>query len=113
MKTILICAFVSISFTLSAQIQNIVNDPTQSSKSTLDCLSFTKPMFVLDNKIIPCDSVRTIEPNDIEEIQVLKGASAEAIYGPNGSRNGTVVIITKNYAALRKREKEAAEIEKP
>lgn len=39
----------------------------------------------------------TINPNDIESINILKDASAAAIYGSRGS-NGVVIITTKNGA---------------
>jgi TonB-dependent SusC/RagA subfamily outer membrane receptor len=44
--------------------------------------------FQLDN------ALNVINPNDIESIDVLKGASAIAIYGARGS-NGIIVIKTK------------------
>lgn len=42
----------------------------------------------------------TINPNDIESIEVLKDASATAIYGSRGS-NGVILITTKSGAAGR------------
>jgi TonB-dependent SusC/RagA subfamily outer membrane receptor len=36
----------------------------------------------------------TINPNDIESIEVLKDASATAIYGARGA-NGVILITTK------------------
>lgn len=42
----------------------------------------------------PQDPLATINPNDIASIQVLKDASAAAIYGSRGS-NGVVIITTK------------------
>jgi TonB-linked SusC/RagA family outer membrane protein len=43
----------------------------------------------------PINILSTINPADIESIQVLKDASAAAIYGSRGS-NGVVLITTKN-----------------
>jgi TonB-dependent SusC/RagA subfamily outer membrane receptor len=40
-------------------------------------------------------SIRDFSPNDIETIQVLKDASAGAIYGSRAA-NGVVIITTKN-----------------
>ena len=57
-----------------------------------------EPLFVIDG--YPVTSVgysnplSTINPNDIESIDVLKDASATAIYGSRGS-NGVVIITTK------------------
>ena len=38
--------------------------------------------------------ISTVNPNDIATIEVLKGASATALYGARGV-NGVVVITTK------------------
>jgi TonB-dependent SusC/RagA subfamily outer membrane receptor len=42
----------------------------------------------------PVNILSTLNPTDIESIQVLKDASAAAIYGSRGS-NGVVIITTK------------------
>lgn len=46
------------------------------------------------------DVLSTINPEDIESINFLKGASAAALYGSQGS-NGAVLIVTKKGAAGR------------
>lgn len=43
----------------------------------------------------PSNPLGTINPNDIESLEVLKDASAAAIYGSRGS-NGVILITTKN-----------------
>jgi TonB-linked SusC/RagA family outer membrane protein len=50
------------------------------------------PLFVIDG-VIGAD-YSTINPNDIETIDVLKDASATAIYGARGS-GGVIIITTK------------------
>ena len=50
------------------------------------------PLYVVDG--VPMNSIQAINPNDIENIDVLKDASATAIYGSRGS-NGVVIINTK------------------
>lgn len=45
----------------------------------------------------PSNALSGINPNDIESIQILKDASATAIYGSRGS-NGVVIITTKQGA---------------
>jgi TonB-linked SusC/RagA family outer membrane protein len=51
------------------------------------------PLYVVDG--VPYDgSLSAINPNDIEEISVLKDASAGALYGARGA-NGVVIITTK------------------
>lgn len=53
----------------------------------------TNPIFVVDGLIIE-GGFESINPNDVASIDVLKDASATAIYGARGS-NGVVVITTK------------------
>jgi TonB-linked SusC/RagA family outer membrane protein len=51
-----------------------------------------EPLYVVDGFI--SDYGNTINPNDIADIQILKDASATAIYGSRGA-NGVVLITTK------------------
>ena len=51
------------------------------------------PLFVVDGYPI-AGGLNTINPNDIASIDILKDASATAIYG-NRAANGVVIIITK------------------
>jgi TonB-linked SusC/RagA family outer membrane protein len=53
----------------------------------------TEPLVVVDN-VIFFGSTNDINPADIESIEVLKDASAVAIYGTRGS-NGVILITTK------------------
>ena len=54
----------------------------------------TAPLYVVDG--VPMGTtIRDFSPNDIETIQVLKDASAGAIYGSRAA-NGVVIITTKN-----------------
>ncbi len=55
-------------------------------------LGSTTPLYVVDGVIVY--SIDSINPNDIEDIQLLKGASAGAMYGSRGS-NGVILIKTK------------------
>lgn len=52
-----------------------------------------EPLYVVDG--VPIDGIRDINPNDIESVQVLKDASAGAIYG-NRAGNGVIIITTKS-----------------
>jgi TonB-linked SusC/RagA family outer membrane protein len=51
-----------------------------------------QPLYVIDGMII--DNPSDFAPSDVESIQVLKDASAAAIYGVRGA-NGVVIITTK------------------
>ena len=61
-----------------------------------------EPLFVIDGFPVSGSGVgnplNTINPNDIESIDVLKDASATAIYGSRGS-NGVIIVTTKHGKA--------------
>lgn len=52
------------------------------------------PLYVLDGFIVENFNPSLIDPSDIESMNVLKDASATAIYGVRGA-NGVVIITTK------------------
>jgi TonB-linked SusC/RagA family outer membrane protein len=59
------------------------------------------PLYVVDGVIIPVSSqtqnsnaIDFLNPNEIESVEVLKDASATAIYGARGA-NGVILITTK------------------
>ncbi len=58
--------------------------------------SGASPIYVIDGLVMDGDfgSFNSINPNDIESIQVLKDASATAIYGSRGA-NGVILVTTK------------------
>ena len=58
--------------------------------------STNEPLYVVDGFIT--DNGKDIAPSDIEDIQILKDASATAIYGSRGA-NGVVMITTKRGKA--------------
>lgn len=53
-----------------------------------------QPMLILDGVPISLGFISSINPNDIQDVTILKSASATAIYGPEGV-NGALVITTK------------------
>ncbi|HUP13839.1 MAG TPA: TonB-dependent receptor plug domain-containing protein, partial [Niastella sp.] len=54
--------------------------------------SNTQPLFIIDG--FQTGNINDINPNDIESVEVLKDASATAIYGWMGA-NGVVIVTTK------------------
>lgn len=59
----------------------------------LGSFNSTAPLYVVDG--VPLGTtIRDFSPNDIETIQVLKDASAAAIYGSRAA-NGVIIITTK------------------
>src|SRR6266403_345370 len=65
--------------------QNAVTRSTQGSN----------PSLTQDNQV---NRIADLNPNDIENIEVLKGAAASAIYGSKAS-NGVIIITTKRGKA--------------
>jgi len=58
-------------------------------------------LIVLDGVPMPGALLSSINPNDISDISILKGAGAAAIYGSEAS-NGVVAITTKRGSATNK-----------
>lgn len=56
------------------------------------------PLYVVDGMIIQNGGIDNLNPQDIESIEVLKDASATAIYGSRGA-NGVVLVTTKKGKA--------------
>lgn len=52
------------------------------------------PLYVVDGMVIQNGGIENLNPQDIESIEVLKDASATAIYGSRGA-NGVVLVTTK------------------
>ncbi|RZK21271.1 MAG: TonB-dependent receptor [Pedobacter sp.] len=58
------------------------------------------PLYVVDGIPLQAGGIEAINPNDIETIDILKDASATAIYGSRGA-NGVVLVTTKKGKAGR------------
>lgn len=56
------------------------------------------PLYVVDGIPLMTGGIEYLNPNDIESIDVLKDASATAIYGSRGA-NGVVIVTTKQGKA--------------
>lgn len=76
----------------SGQVGSGVTMQLRGNRSITSDASSTGPLFIIDG--MPGD-YSTLNPNDIESIEVLKDASSTAIYGAEGA-NGIVIITTKN-----------------
>lgn len=53
-----------------------------------------QPLLVIDGIPTPITYISSINPNDVIDVNILKGASSAAIYGPDGV-NGVILINTK------------------
>ncbi|HUZ59121.1 MAG TPA: TonB-dependent receptor plug domain-containing protein, partial [Hanamia sp.] len=61
-------------------------------------LGFTSPLYVIDGVSTIDPSVfQSLSPSSIENIQILKDASSESIYGSRAS-NGVIIVTTKQGA---------------
>ena len=54
----------------------------------------TSPLYILDGAPVSSDVFTSLNPNDIENVTVLKDASSTSIYGARAA-NGVVYIKTK------------------
>ncbi len=69
--------------------------PTVIIRGTSTLNGNTDPLYVIDGFPSNSDSFRSLNPNDVESMEILKDASAIAQFGNRGS-NGVVVIKTKS-----------------
>jgi len=78
------------------QVYNRGGNPNQKATIRLRGLSTvganTEPLVVIDGVIGA--SLENVDPNDIDNISVLKDGSASAIYGSRGS-SGVIIVTTK------------------
>jgi len=58
----------------------------------------SEPLIIVDGMPVSTEYMNTLNTNDIESLQVLKDASATAIYGARGA-NGVIMITTKKGTA--------------
>ncbi|MBH8569459.1 TonB-dependent receptor plug domain-containing protein [Microvirga sp. STS02] len=53
------------------------------------------PLYIVDGKSIQEEDIKSLNPNDIEKIEILKGNAATAIYGSRGA-NGVILVTLKH-----------------
>ena len=77
----------------------VLNDATQGFdtprviiRGTATINASSNPLYVVDG--VAMENFGLVNPNDIESIEVLKDASAAAIYGARGA-NGVILVTTK------------------
>ena len=79
------------------QVTTAGSDPTLMVRGRNSISGTTAPLIVLDG-LIYRGSITSINPSDIASIDLLKDASAAAVYGSQAS-NGVVLITTKSGAS--------------
>jgi TonB-linked SusC/RagA family outer membrane protein len=80
------------------QISTINNGVNPTTRITLrgnrSITGNNQALIVVDGTQVPVDVINSLNPNDIENVTVLKGANAAALYGADAS-NGALIITTK------------------
>lgn len=80
------------------QINTINNGVNPDTKITLrgnrHFLASNQALVVLDGVPVSATFLNSVNPNDIADVNVLKGASASALYG-NDASNGVLIVTTK------------------
>jgi TonB-linked SusC/RagA family outer membrane protein len=80
------------------QINTVNNGVNPDTRITLrgnrHFLASNQALIVLDGVPINATYLNSINPNDVENVNILKGASASALYG-NEASNGVLVISTR------------------
>ena len=90
----------SVEQTLQGKISGVMVTPASGSPGAgavirirgTGTLNNSNPFYVVDGMLT--DDISFINPNDVESIEVLKDASATAIYGSRGA-NGVIIVTTK------------------
>ncbi|HTE32928.1 MAG TPA: SusC/RagA family TonB-linked outer membrane protein [Chryseolinea sp.] len=78
---------------------NTVNNGVQAAtrivlRGERSILGNNQALIVLDNVPVSADYIASINPDDVDNISILKGANAAALYGSNAA-NGVILISTK------------------
>lgn len=82
----------------AAGVSIVQNTGAPGSKSTIKIrgtgtINDADPLYVIDGFIV--DGINHLNPNDIENVEILKDAASSAVYGARAA-NGVVVITTKS-----------------
>lgn len=100
MKTIK-CISIAITMFFSILVFGQESDSISIKKTfkTHHCLPTNKenefPLIVIDNEIVSRKTLERIEPNTIENIYIIKGLQANALYGKNGNHGVIILKIKK------------------
>lgn len=67
-----------------------------------------QPLYIIDGKIAEGVDMKSMDPNKIQSISVLKDASATSVYGLRGA-SGVIIITTKDAYLLEKAKENLAD----
>ncbi|GAA4337150.1 hypothetical protein GCM10023149_46440 [Mucilaginibacter gynuensis] len=106
MRRLIVIIFLFCSVSVFAQsADTVIIDPADThvsdttkrirliSKSSLS--NNKEPLYMVDGIEVSSDTFKVLQPDNIERIEILKDASATAIYGVKGA-NGVILVTTKN-----------------
>jgi len=93
---------ISSNYIASSPNQNVVIRGTESISAK------NEPLYIIDGIPVKAKQFAKINPNDIQDVKVLKDETATSIYGSKAS-NGVVIVDTKNgiYKNLTEKELDA------
>src|SRR3569833_2931719 len=91
--TFIFCLFLSLNALGQGKDTAKATDTSRITRDLPSAPVSTKPLVVVDGRIFK-KNLKTINPKDIEKINVLKGESAIALYG-TAAANGAVLITMK------------------
>jgi TonB-dependent SusC/RagA subfamily outer membrane receptor len=83
------------------------NVPNKGSETIIrmgtlqDIATNKEALFVVDGNIVPNNT--DINPDDVEEVTIWQGASAAALFGPDGA-NGAILITTRKSKEIKMNE---------
>jgi len=70
------------------------NNTRVTLRGNRSILGNNQALLVVDDVQLPISYISTLNPNDVDNVTVLKGASASALYGSDAS-NGVIIVTTK------------------
>ncbi|HET9825924.1 MAG TPA: SusC/RagA family TonB-linked outer membrane protein, partial [Chitinophagaceae bacterium] len=73
---------------------SVTNDVRVTLRGNRSLLGNNQPILVIDGSIVSLNYLNQLSPNDVDNVNVLKGATATALYG-NEASNGAIIITTK------------------
>ena len=79
---------------ISASSASLDADVRINLRGSRSFLGDNSPLLVVDGIPTPLDFLQSMNPNDIDNISVLKGGSAAALYGSSAA-NGVIYVTTK------------------
>ena len=79
---------------ISSLNSGVFNDVKINLRGIRSLTGNNDPLLVIDGVPVALNLLNSINPNDVEDVNVLKGSSAAGIYGPD-ARNGAIIVTTK------------------